>query len=526
MGYSSVLSGIDLALCYLVLLYIAYQSASVLYNVFLSPLSAIPGPWYAAATDIWLLYHAAQFKQCGALHSMLQRYGPIVRVGPRKVVFCDTGAIKSVYCVNKLHKSSFYKALVADDHDHSMTSLTNVEHAKRRRSFASHYALAHVAGFQPDINGCITELVELLEASPHTSLDCIHLLRHLLVDILRATVFGLSPIALKHWASGEEDTISTAVRDFPMRAILHSFIPTSLWNASAYLPCRRWREIYHADSVLATFVRARLQELRRDALDVDAKSSDKPVPLMHRMLSQRSFGRPDGLSDQDIVSECISHLVAGVDTSTATFGFIMWELSRRPDVVQRLRTELDQVMPDRRTIPDYTALMKQAYLTAFLNEGFRMYGAVSSFLERTVSGKDEASASLSQRDAFDLMGYAIPPGTVVGTQAWSVHRDPDIYPFPETFDPERWLPANASVEEEERLKLMSQCFMPFGAGTRACPGRHQAQLVFRIVVAAIVLNFDIHADPLETNEETMAMRDAFAVRPASRECRLSFVPRP
>ena len=61
--------------------------------------------------------------------------------------------------------------------------------------------------------------------------------------------------------------------------------------------------------------------------------------------------------------------VAGVDTSAATFGFMLWELSRRPDVVQRLRDELDEVVSDRRTIPDYSVLAEQPYLSAFLNEG-------------------------------------------------------------------------------------------------------------------------------------------------------------
>ena len=48
---------------------------------------------------------------------------------------------------------------------------------------------------------------------------------------------------------------------------------------------------------------------------------------------------------------------------------MLWELSRRPDILRRLRDELDDLMPDRRTIPDHTILAKQPYLTAFLNEG-------------------------------------------------------------------------------------------------------------------------------------------------------------
>lgn len=57
---------------------------------------------------------------------------------------------------------------------------------------------------------------------------------------------------------------------------------------------------------------------------------------------------------------------------------------------------------------------------------------------------------------FDLMGFALPPGTIVSTQAWSMHRDADIFPSPETFLPERWLPVDGSKGEAERL---SRCVL-------------------------------------------------------------------
>ena len=50
-----------------------------------------------------------------------------------------------------------------------------------------------------------------------------------------------------------------------------------------------------------------------------------------------------------------------------------------------------------------------------------------------------------------MMGYALPPGTVVATQAWSMHRDPDVFPSPETFLPERWLTVEGVDGEEERI---------------------------------------------------------------------------
>ena len=172
-----------------------------------------------------------------------------------------------------------------------------------------------------------------------------------------------------------------------------------------------------------------------------------------------------------------------------------------------------------------------------------MYGAVSALLERVVPDKGGPGDSSVLADTFDILGFQLPPGTIVGTQAWSMHRDPDIFPDPEFFNPERWLPCEKDLHRSEglaRLVLivsipliipllslhlkpfrsfswlltfgpyrMFQHLMPFGAGTRACPGRYQAQLIFRAAIAALAVNFDLSANPLETNVDTMAPRDAF-----------------
>lgn len=134
--------------------------------------------------------------------------------------------------------------------------------------------------------------------------------------------------------------------------------------------------------------------------------------------------------------------------------------------MRKLQAELDEYMPDRKAVPDFATLCKLPYLNAFVKEGasvflgskmknlsdiiaitgLRIYGAAPSVLERVVP-----STSSTVDDSFDMMGYALPAGTVVGTQAWSMHRDTEIFPSPETFLPERWLSVEGVSGEEERL---------------------------------------------------------------------------
>lgn len=105
------------------------------------------------------------------------------------------------------------------------------------------------------------------------------------------------------------------------------------------------------------------------------------------------------------------------------------------------------------------------------------------------------------------MGFEVPAGTIVATQAWSMHRNPAIFPSPDTFMPERWLETDAPGSSE-RLARMMQYMMPFGTGTRICGVQNVAQMMMKIVLAAVVRNFTVSA-PAETNEQSMEIKDSF-----------------
>lgn len=101
-----------------------YFLIRIFYNLFLSPLSAIPGPWYFATSDFWLTLHILRLRQCKEIQELFEIYGPVVRVGPNKVVFRDVSTMRNVYSVHKFDKSSFYKSLLT-----YVTSISRI-HAK------------------------------------------------------------------------------------------------------------------------------------------------------------------------------------------------------------------------------------------------------------------------------------------------------------------------------------------------------------------------------------------------------------
>ncbi|KAH9939286.1 cytochrome P450 [Epithele typhae] len=500
-----------------------YLCATSLYQLFFSPLASIPGPWYAAISDFWLTTHVARLQQCMTVDALFDRYGPVVRVGPNKVAFRDLTTARSVYCVNKFDKSPFYKALLTNNHDHAMTTLPTAEHAARRKTWAPHYSLAHLTKFQPEIADSVINLVQILDRKGgNASVSCLDLFRHLMVDIISVSVFGSRPGALDHWAGGVHDVLAMAVNDFPTRGIVRSFIPNWAWELVCRFPNATWRRICSSDINMATFVRGHLDRIAAKmhaGTEVEDKTSK--IPLIERMLQQRITATQEPLAEQTIVSECMGHIVAGVDTTSTSLSYFCWELTRRKEILRRLQEELDEHMYDRHAVPDFATLCKLPYLNAFIKEGMRVYGPAPSLLERVVPSTTASKID----DSFDMMGYALPPGTTVATQAWSMHRDPEVFPSPETFLPERWLVVEGVKGEDERLSRMSQYLMPFGIGNRVCGGQNLAQIVLRVALAAVVANFDISANREETNEKTMQIKDAFVIHPATKECKLVFTPR-
>ncbi|KAF7984720.1 hypothetical protein HWV62_11644 [Athelia sp. TMB] len=407
-----------------------------------------------------------------AIQQLFERYGPIVRIGPGKVAFQDYAATKEVYTTQKFDKSVYYETFVL------FVIRDEAAHTAHRKKFASHYTPTNINRFQPEVYNFVHQMIDGVFgfAETNTPIDCLAMIRHLSVDVLVDNAFGFQAASLTKWAAGEEDPLSAAIHDFPPLGVV--------------------------------FVITRLGEVRAAMVEGKLDSSDKWMTA--RLLEQQDS--PTGMSQREVIAETVGHVIAGADTTSIGMGFMLWMLSQRPDIMQRLRDEVDHAMPDARMPPDIETLQDLPYLNArrvpprsraptLTNiTGLRLYSPVPSILEREVRGAQP----------FSLMGHALPPGTVVGTQAWSAHRDPQVYLEPLAFTPERWLAAKGNAE---RLARMHQQWMPFGLGSRTCVGQRLATMVMRVCLVSIVRNFDVVAPP-ETTPKSMTPAESFVCDPS------------
>ena len=65
----------------------------------------------------------------------------------------------------------------------------------------------------------------------------------------------------------------------------------------------------------------------------------------------------------------MSARLAGSDTTSTSLSYFFWELSRRGDIMRKLRSEIDEAMPNTDIIPDIAVLQQLPYLNAFIKEG-------------------------------------------------------------------------------------------------------------------------------------------------------------
>ena len=194
-----------------------------------------------------------------------------------------------------------------------------------------------------------------------------------------------------------------------------------------------------------------------------------------------------GIPPAETSAQCKAIVFAGADSTAVMLATILFHLAQAPNVRERLLSEIrggteDVASQDPQSLP---------YLRAVVREGLRLGMANPTRLTRIVP------ASSSGAD-FIVDGVRVLPGTVIGSAAYMLHHDPEVFPDPFAFRPARWLRnENGSHTGERSLDgaddgeslhrpKMDGSMIPFGAGLRACIGKTLAlQQLYEAVFALI-----------------------------------------
>ncbi|XP_034087300.1 cytochrome P450 3A40-like isoform X2 [Gymnodraco acuticeps] len=219
------------------------------------------------------------------------------------------------------------------------------------------------------------------------------------------------------------------------------------------------------------FFYAALQKIKTGREQSKQKSRVDFLQLMidsQKTHDSSKVEKDKGLSDHEILSQAMIFLFAGYETSSSSLSFLAYNLAINPHIMKRLQEEVDSTFPNKGPV-EYQALMEMEYLDGVINESLRLY-PIAPRLERVAKA------------TVEINGLVIPKDMVVIVPTWTLHRDPDLWPEPEEFKPERF-------SKENKGNIDPYTYMPFGAGPRNCIGMRFALVMMRLALVEILQRY-------------------------------------
>ncbi|GME57771.1 hypothetical protein GTA08_BOTSDO13424 [Neofusicoccum parvum] len=460
-----------------------------------SPLRSIPGPFLARFTRLWLLRHFLR----GDFHKtniqLHQRYGPIVRIAPHTYSLSDPAALRPVYGHgSRFTKAAFYDASRNPDAPRAdlFCARDPAAHAALRRLVARLYSASTVVRMEAGVHGCVGALVARLgefargEAVAGTrgvrgrgvEVDLQFWLQCYAFDVVGAVTvdrrFG--------FLERGEDGLGLWEALHRSLAYLTYVGVVPEWHRWAYA-VKKWtgnNGMAGLFGFAAGEVGKRLQETAMEAAGEEKggkeveESGEDFLAKMVRM--HREDPEKFGFSEMMLV--CAMNIGAGSDSTSVALSAVMWFLMKHPEVLAKLRAELDTAAAEglisATEFLSYQQAQKLPYLQAVISEGLRVHSPPGVPLSRE-----------APKGGAEIAGTFFPEGSVLGMNAWVMHANKDVFgDDAEEYRPERWL-----VSKEE-IGRMDRSILTWGLGSRTCIGKNIALMEISILIPELVRSFD------------------------------------
>lgn len=449
----------------------------------LSPFTNLPYMWYAHRGWRYLAVHEAH-----------RKLGPIVRVGPNSVSFNEIAAVKDILGHGSpATKDTFYD-LTAGTHRHLADVSSKPDHSRKRRVLAAAFSQAGLEEWEHIVADRARALIDQYDRScfdpvyvptPHTdpSLDDPKVVKGFVNHRQWMIVFAEDAIAqigfsadLKLLEQGHDTVTVTDYhgqeKTFGYRESLWKSqrITTSLvWSSGWYKTLRRltawhpyWQHDERYNDMCLDLARRRLRRYQ----------NGEKLQDFFTHLFEDKYGNQNMYPMGELVAEGNILLNAGSDTTGIALTNVIYRILSTPSALAKLREELDAVLQPDEPVAPFDRIKHLPYLRACLDESMRLNPPNTMNTPR-----------MTPPQGMSINGHWIPGHTTVHCPPYNIHRNPQIFPAPEAFNPDRWL--------GEDGKELQQHFLTFSAGSRGCIGRNITYLEQIIVVASIVYRYDM-----------------------------------
>ena len=210
-----------------------------------------------------------------------------------------------------------------------------------------------------------------------------------------------------------------------------------------------------------------LDEVLFEIIEERRKDPNPPDDLLSMLMEAVDEDTGEGMNNQQLRDECMTIFVAGHETTAVSMTWLWYLLSQNPEVAEKLKAELAEVLGGRNaTLEDLPNLK---YTRMVIDETLRLYPPGWLIGRKPL-----------QEDVIG--GYKIPEESNVLLFTHYIHRRPDLWDRPDDFWPERW-------ETEKVKNLPKMAYFPFGGGPRLCIGNNFALMEMTFMVATLGQKF-------------------------------------
>ncbi|ETS85182.1 hypothetical protein PFICI_03207 [Pestalotiopsis fici W106-1] len=448
-----------------------------IYRIWFHPLSVFPGPKHLAITSLpeqWNSHiRGTWFREVANLH---RRYGPIVRTGPNRIALDGSIGWPQVFA----HKTGMPEFTKSPDFNfkgdyHSMIGASTTEtHRRQRRTLAHAFSDAALKEQETIITKYIDLLLDQLgkKTENGSTVNIVDWLNFTTFDIIGDLTFS------DPFHSLEGGVYSAFVLNFfkgvrgGARHRLMTFYP--LMKPIIYLIFGK------EDLAIEKATREMGMAKAQSRMSLGAEPKDGRRDFSSYMLAKDHNGAKK-MSDFEVLFNSPILIGAGSETTaTALSGFIFY-VGSNPIVYERLVHEVRDAFNDEGEI-NMNSAGRLEYLHAVLEEILRVYPPAAETPPRISPG------------AY-IEGKWIPKGTYCSVYQWATFRNPDNFANPDSFVPERWLPASHPLYDPIYSNDDKAVFKPFSFGSRDCIGKNLAYSEMRVVAARLLYRFDYELAP-------------------------------
>ncbi|XP_069704221.1 cytochrome P450 4C1-like isoform X1 [Periplaneta americana] len=407
------------------------------------------------------------------------QYGPVARVwvGPiLAVILAEPISIEAVLGSNKLiNKSILYKFGEPWLGQGMLTNGGSVW-KRHRKIITPAFHVQIFDKFLPIFNENVKILLERLKKHEDGVQFNIQPYMHLVaLDIISESAMGVK-------INAQQDSTSDyvkSVKSLGMAMFIRAFKPWLHLDAIFHLSSlgrlqRKCLAILHGTTQRVIKERKKVV-LENECNNTSTAPGDEEIGKKEKsaFLDLMLQAVKDGatLTDKELQDEVDTIMLAGHDTTTCCLSFSIWCLAQHQDIQDKVMEELNQIFGDSDREPTIKDLQEMKYMELVFKETLRVYPSVP--LYGRILTEDVAVGE-----------YVLPAGTNVGFNPYILHRNPEYYPDPEKFDPERFLPENSKGRHPF-------AYIPFSAGPRICLGMKYAMAEMKAVLSAVLRKYKI-----------------------------------